>query len=117
MIIADQKTQRTVWLMSDLADDPQDIAKVARVARQYIASNIALDLIALNPSQQNLRFFRGLLGPRSRVVIAGTSHRAHVSGRPGVPLQLEIAVALSALALGAIEYWSRPLRWGPTAVR
>ena len=112
LILADPRTHRAVWLVSDLADDPTDLGRVVWVARQYIASDIVLHLVALNPTRSDLRFFTRLLGPRGTIVAVGPSTRAHVGVGRRFPVSLALAAAAVALVLAAAERWSTPLRFG-----
>ena len=104
----------TVWLISDLADGPGDLPLVALAARTYEQLGIALNVIGVNPSQSDLRFFQNLLSHQKGLVQAKPSPPLKLKSRHRFPNGLAIAAGLLALLLAANELWSTPLRWGPT---
>jgi hypothetical protein len=111
IILAEPSTSRSVWLISDLADDPHDLPSVTRVAKSYVTSDIALNLIELDPSSANRRFFTHLLGPRGTIVPTKPSSLAHLSGKRSVSITLAILAAGIAVLLMVAELLASPLRW------
>lgn len=112
IILAKHISRPTVWLMSDLADDPADRAAVARIAKSYIHLGIALRVIGLNPKRADEAFFEGLLGPRGTLIVAKPSTQVRLSTRHRFPVGLGIAAVVLALLLAANELLSTPFRWG-----
>ena len=102
-----------VWLISDLADGPDDLPVVAETVRQYDRLGIALNVIGLDPSKADGRFFAALVGASGRIVEAKPTAEAPLTTKHGFPLGLAVAAGLLALLLGANELRSTPLSWGP----
>jgi hypothetical protein len=107
----------SVWLMSDLADDPNDRAPLIREARAYASSGTALHVIALNPRISDERLFERLFGP-SALKITGSRVTAELQGlqpgvsSPGLDVGFAAAALVLVLLLAANELWSTPLEWG-----
>jgi hypothetical protein len=112
LILGSKVTRPSVWLMSDLADDPPDRRAVVRVANSYIDLGIALHVLALNPIRSDKRFFERLLGPRGSLIQAKPSAQVRLDRGYGFPLALACAAAALALLLAVNELWSTPLAWG-----
>jgi hypothetical protein len=109
LVLTSTVDKPSVWLMSDLADDPADRRSVVRVAKSYIDNGIALHVIALNPLKPDERFFENLLGPRGTLVQAQTPTRVRLRAAYGFPLGLACTAVALALLLAANEIWSTPL--------
>jgi len=116
IILADHVSRPSVWLMSDLADDPVDRPDVTSAAHSYMRLGIALNVVGLNPSPADEKFFNGLLGSRGTLIQAQPASEVRLSSKYGFPVGLSIAAAALALLLSANELLSTPLRWGPTRV-
>lgn len=112
IVLAQRSTRRSVWLISDLADDSRDYGNVARVATSYVNDGIALNVIALNPSKEDKRFFDRLLGPRGTLITVKPSTSVRLRSTHPFPVWIVVAAAILALLLAANELWSSPLRWG-----
>jgi hypothetical protein len=115
-IILNSKTKRSVWLLSDLADDPADKTLLAQTAKSYSSDRIALHVIALAPVKADEQVFDRLLGARGSLIEARPSSQVRLSSKHGFPTGLAAAAAIVALLLAANELWSTPLRWGPARV-
>jgi hypothetical protein len=113
IILASVVTRPSVWLMSDLADDPPDRPAVVRVARSFIDHGIALHVVGLDPSKTDERFFERLLGPRGTLIQAKPSTHVRLTNKHGFPIGLAVAAVVLCLLLAANERWSTPLSWGP----
>ena len=87
---------------------------MARAARTYQQLGIALNVIAVNPSHADLRFFQNLLSHQKGLVQAKPSPPLKLKSRHRFPTGLAIVAGLLALLLAANELLSTPLRWGPT---
>jgi hypothetical protein len=112
-IILASRAKRSVWLISDLADDPADKTLVTQAAKSYTSDRIALHVIALAPVKADEQFFDRLLGARGTLIDAKPSSQVRLSSKHGFPTGLAAAAAMLALLLAANEIWSTPLRWGP----
>jgi hypothetical protein len=115
--LAGGQRKPSVWLMSDLADDPTDRASLIREARTYVSSGTVLHVIALNPRSSDERMFERLFGP-STLKITGSPVTAEPEGlqpgvrSPGLDVGFVLAALVLILLLAANELWSTPLEWG-----
>jgi hypothetical protein len=116
VILASTVKQPTVYLISDLADGPGDLPLVALAARSYERLGIALNVIGVNPSRSDLRFFENLLSHQGGLVQAKPSPPLTLKSKRTFPTGLAVAAGLLALLLAANELWSTPLRWGSRPV-
>ena len=57
----------SVLLISDLADDPADYAPLSNAVRLLQNQHVPLEIVALNPKQQNAEFFKNLLGAQALI--------------------------------------------------
>jgi hypothetical protein len=106
-----QSRRPTVVLVSDLDDDPQDLAPLAAVMAAYRRDTIPVRVVGLDASPQDVTLFERLLGRAVPVTQAPTLDQVpprDVTRFPGVLLLLAIAAA-AALALR--EAWSPRLEW------
>lgn len=115
-IVLAQRTRREVWLISDLADDERDYGNVARVATSYVNQGITLNVIALNPSKPDKRFFDRLLGPSGTLITVKPSRQVRLRNGHAFPLWIVVVAGIMAILLAANELWSSPLRWGSASV-
>jgi hypothetical protein len=104
-------TRPSVWLMSDLADDPPDRRVLQQVAKSYIDLGITLHVVALNPLKADARFFGRLLGPRGSLVEAKPSNRVRLADKYAFPIWLAVSAVALSLLLAANELFSTPLAW------
>jgi hypothetical protein len=112
IILASGPRHQSVWLMSDLSDDPNDRSAVIRAANSYISSGIALHVIGLDATANDQEFFERLLGPRGSLVAVQPSTHVRLQDRSGFPFALGVLAVALALLLSANELWGTPLRWG-----
>jgi hypothetical protein len=103
-----------VLLVSDLDDDPGDLARLASIVLAYRRDGIPLRVVGLNPSTRNAGFFERLLGPSSPIVQAGVL----ATGEPPrnstpFPWSLVAFAFAAAVALAAHELWASRLTWEP----
>jgi hypothetical protein len=121
LFLSDQMLQEnhikrgSVLLISDLADDPTDYAQLSNAVRLLQLQHIPLEIIALNPSQQNAEFFKNLLPSGALIQKASLPTSAEASGKLGLvagfPRGLAIAAVLVILLLTFNEWWAEPFRW------
>lgn len=112
ILLGDPASERSVWLLSDLGDNPPDFPVVATVAKDYAHDGITLHVLGIDPTKANARFFAGLVGPSGVLVTPAAAVPPPTSSNEHFPLWLAIVTALLALLLAANEIWSSPLRWG-----
>jgi hypothetical protein len=116
IILANPSTRRSVWLISDLADDPHDLGSIKQVARSYIDAGITLNVIGLDPTSSNTRFFQRFLGPNGSLIVPKASSQVRLKSVYRFPTALIICAVLVALLLAVNELLSSPVRWGSTSV-
>ncbi len=103
-----------VVLVSDLDDDPADLARLASIVLAYRRDKIPLRVVGLNPSTENLGFFQRLLGPSSQIVQAGTATPGpQPRNRTPFPWKFVLLAAAAAFALAVHELWAARLEWEP----
>ena len=108
-----------VVLISDLADDPADVGRVANAVLLFQQSHIPLEIVALNPTPADAEFFKNLLG-KAITQQATLPTSAEARGKLGLvasfPRGLALAAAALIVLLAANEWWGEPLRWRPRRV-
>jgi hypothetical protein len=103
-----------VVLVSDLDDDPADLARLASIVLAYRRDRVPLRVVGLNPSTQNAAFFQRLLGPSGQIVQAGTaSPGPQPRNRTPFPWTFVLLAVGAALALSVHELWAARLEWEP----
>ncbi len=117
IIVGDRVERPAVVLVSDLADDPQDVQRLTSILLAYRRDGIPLRVVALNPSPDDAGFFQRLLGRGTAILPArlpGDAGYTAASPRTGVPGWLIAATVLVAGLLAAHTLWSARLRWDRT---
>ena len=103
-----------VVLVSDLDDDPGDLARVASIVLAYRRDRIPLRVVGLNPSTRNAAFFQRLIGPSTSIAQAGTTASGSPLGnRTPFPWLFVVLAVAGAAALAAHELWTARLEWEP----
>lgn len=101
----------TVVLVSDLDDDPGDLARLASVLLAFRRDRVPVRIIGLDPSPSDVAFFQKLLGPSAPIALAPT--RDQVPPRTHTPFPWTLAAlavaGASVIALGAL--WAPRLEW------
>jgi hypothetical protein len=112
--LAQRARHHAVLLISDLADDPNDVQRLTAVLGEYRANGIPLHVIALNPAISDLEYFKRLIGPSSSIIPAvlssGPGGRVAAPGT-SFPYALLICSVVVALLLAAHELRTARLRW------
>ena len=105
----------SILLISDLSDDPTDYVQLSNAIRLLQLQKIPVEIIALNPSQQNAEFFKTLLPAGALIQKASLPTSAEASGKLGLvagfPRGLAIAAVVVILLLTFNEWWAEPFRW------
>jgi len=109
----DRRTRRpAVVLISDLADDPNDLSRLTAELEAYRANGIKLTVIPLNAAPSDLGRFAGVA---TRVIPASTLEDRPAAGRPPravLPTALILLIVVIASLLAANELRTARLRWG-----
>jgi hypothetical protein len=107
----------SIVLISDLADDPTDDTQLANAVHLVQQQHIPLEIVGLNPKQQDVEFFKGLLGPKALLQTASLPTSAEASGKlalvSGFPQWLAALSCLIIVLLAVNEWWAEPFRWRP----
>jgi hypothetical protein len=106
-----QPRRSTVVLVSDLDDDPNDLASLAAVAAAYRRDRIPVRVVGLDPSPQDVTLFQRLLGTDVPVAQAPTLDEAPSRELTAFPVALVVLAAAAALALALGEAWAPRLVW------
>lgn len=103
-----------VVLISDLADDPNDLQRLNTVLNEYQVEGFRLRIIALNPAPSDVARFKGLIGRASSIIPAGLTTSAAPVPPPhtSFPTLFVALAALVAVFLGLNELWAARLSWG-----
>lgn len=110
-IVARDRIERpAVLLISDLADDPGDVAPLTASLLAYRRADLPLRVVALNPTPEDQAFFRRLL-PRGTPIAQAPSVAQEGEQHAAFPSRLAaLAVFLLAL-LAANELFGARLTW------
>jgi hypothetical protein len=107
-----------VVLISDLADDPNDVQRLTGVLLGYRAAGIKLRVIALNAAPNDQAYFARLIGSATSIIPAslpGEHPSAVAPPHASFPWWLVYFTVFVALLLGLNEVRSARLRWGGAA--
>jgi len=115
ILVADRLSRSRVVLISDLADDPEDIQRLNQVAiDEYGRGRTPLRVVALNAAPDDEAFFARIAG----AAITDTSPAPAKPSPPGatppsaLPIALVLAIAATLVALAIHCLWAARLRWG-----
>lgn len=104
-----------VLLISDLADDPLDFDAMKESVLLLEQKGFPLEIIGLDPSVQNVRFFRRLLGDAAIFQTArlptGAEARGQFKVTNGFSTTLLVVSGLIVLLLAVNEWWAEPFRF------
>jgi hypothetical protein len=104
-----------VILISDLADDPQDVESMTEAILLLQQRGIPLEIVGLNPTRRNAEFFRRLLGDAALFQEARLPTTSEAQGKIAVtgstPRSLLVAGAVAIAVLALLVWWAEPLRW------
>ena len=108
-----------VLLISDLNDDPTDIARLTDAVLFYQQIHVPLEIVGLDPTAANVDFFQRLLGADAHFQQAHLPTGAQARGQLEVtgtfPTTLAIFAVLAIALLALNEWWAEPLRWRSAA--
>jgi hypothetical protein len=106
-----QRPRATVMLVSDLDDDPNDLPALAGVAAVAQHDRVPIRIVGLNPSPQDIEYFRTIFGPSAPIVEAPTLAQAAPQEQTPFPWALVAFALLAAVALALREGWAPRLAW------
>jgi hypothetical protein len=104
-----------VVLISDLADDPTDLARLADAVLLFEQRHIPLQIVGLDPTPADAEFFKNLLGTQAVTEQATLPTSNEARGRLGLvasfPRDLLVVACLVIALLVLDEWWFEPLRF------
>jgi hypothetical protein len=106
-----QPRKAGVLLVSDLDDDPNDVAALSTVAAAYERDRVPIRVVGLNPSPQDVALFQKLLGGGTSVVQAPALDEVSPHDVTAFPWALLALALVAAAALAVREAWSPLLAW------
>jgi hypothetical protein len=106
-----QPRRSTVLLVSDLDDDPNDVAALSTIAAAYQRDRVPLRVVGLNPSPQDVALFQKLLGGGVAVSQAPTLDQVSPHNETAFPWTLFALAFAAGLALALSYAWSPQLEW------
>jgi hypothetical protein len=106
-----QARRPTVILVSDLDDDPNDLAPLATVMAAYGRDHVPVRVVGLNPSPQDVSLFERLLGAAVPVAQAPALDQVPPHDVTAFPTALVALAIAAAAALALREAWSPRLEW------
>ncbi len=118
ILLANHLSRSRVVLISDLADDPEDLQRLNEVAiGEYGRHRTPLRVVALNAAPDDEAFF-------ARITGAAITDAAPAAAKPSppptippgsLPVALLVAIVATVAALALHGLWSARLRWGVSA--
>jgi hypothetical protein len=117
ILVADHLPRSRVILISDLADDPEDIQRLNEVVTaEYGRGRTPLGVVALNAAPGDEAFFARIAGT---AVADAAAAPAKPSPPPRIPpstlpIALVAAIVATLIALAIYGLWAARLRWGTT---
>jgi hypothetical protein len=110
-----QRPRATVMLVSDLDDDPNDLPTLAAVAAVAQHDRVPIRIVGLNPSPEDIEYFRTIFGHNAAIVEAPTLGQAPPQQRTPFPWALVALTVAAAIALALREGWAPRLAWRRSA--
>jgi hypothetical protein len=106
-----QPQRSTVVLVSDLDDDPGDVASLSAIAAAYQRDRVPIRVVGLNPAPRDVALFQRLLGGDVPVAEAPTLAQVSPHTVTTFPWALLALALAAAAALALREAWSPRLEW------
>jgi hypothetical protein len=107
----DRLRRPTLVLVSDLDDDPTDLARLRPLLTDLDASGVRLRVVSLNASPEDARFFRRVVARDDIVRARLPQAAAQPSRRAALPAALAVAVLAAAALLAAHALLFNRLVW------
>jgi uncharacterized protein (DUF58 family) len=113
-IAAAQRPRASVILISDLDDDPNDLATLASAGQVARHDGVAVRIVGLSPSPEDIHYFHTIFGHGAPIVEAPTLAQAAPRQQTPFPWVLVALAAAAAVLLTLREAWAPRLRWRPS---
>ena len=114
IVVADHLSHARVVLISDLADDPEDIQRLNQVATsEYGSGRTPLRVVALNAAPDDAAFFTRIAGTAVTDAAAAPAKPSPPAAAPRtrLPIALVLLIVAAVVALAAYGLWAARLRW------
>jgi hypothetical protein len=109
---ANNVKNKSVVLISDLADDPTDLSRLNDVLAAYKHDRIKLLIVPLNAADVDLARFSAVAAKTLATPSPGSHPPVAAPARASFPTTLVVLTVVVALLLGLNELRSARLRWG-----
>ena len=106
-----QRPRAAVMLISDLDDDPNNLAALTAVGAVAQHDRVPIRIVGLSPSPANVAYFRSVFGRSAPIVEAPTPAQAARQEQTPFPWTLVALAVAAAAALALRESWAPRLRW------
>jgi uncharacterized protein (DUF58 family) len=106
-----QRPRAAVMLVSDLDDDPNDLPNLSAVAAVAQQDRVPIRIVGLNPSPEDIAYFRTIFGAGAPIVEAPTLEQAAPQEQTPFPWTLVALALAAAIALALREGWAPRLAW------
>jgi hypothetical protein len=106
-----QRPRATVMLVSDLDDDPNDLPTLSAVAEVAAQDRVPIRIVGLNPSPEDIAYFRTIFGANAPIVEAPTLQQPAPQEHTPFPWALVALALAAAIALALREAWAPRLAW------
>lgn len=120
MLDVEHANRGAVLLISDLADDPHDVDAVRDAVISLEQKSVPIEIVALDPTQQNAYFWKNLLGPQAIFQTARLPSGAEARGKLEITSSFAVWCAVCAIAvvllLALNEWLVEPFRFRSKAV-
>ena len=110
-IAVSQSPRATIVLISDLDDDPGDLAALSEILSTDTVERVPVRIVGLDPTPGDVAFFRASLGPRTPIVEAPTINAPPPRDLTPFPWALVALTAAAAAVLGLRAAWAPRLDW------
>jgi hypothetical protein len=115
MLQAQHAKRSAIILISDLDDDPLDLARLTDAVLLLEQRKIPLEIVGLDPKAQDADFFKRLLGTdavfRQASLPTGDQARGKLELSGGFSTGLALCAVAAIVLLALNEWWTGPLRW------
>ncbi len=112
-----QRRPAAVMLVSDLDDDPGDLATLAATSAVARHDRVPIRIVGLNPSPAAMAYFRTIFGHSTPIIEAPTVAPTSLSRQTPFPWALVVLAVVSAIALASREGWAPILDWTAVTVK
>jgi hypothetical protein len=114
VLLRERIAHGSVVLVSDLGDAPNDRAALSAAVLGYVRAGIPLRVVGIDPTAEDERLFRDMLGSNPITPRTGPSGSVVSTPSSGLPLALVVVAAVLLALLAVNELACARLRWSET---